>query len=545
MAQVPVGSGALLLDGQDGSYVSLTRPIQFTAQDPWSITFWAQRGETGSSKGMVIGERFTSDDFIWLNDSYSGLRFRSSTNQTLDFTAPKTTALHHYALVAGGDSSLTLYVDGTRSQTLSGDTSFTIDTVGQAYPTNSSHLGFQGLLDEVGVYHGALTAAAVLSLYQERAALPTSTVTRVRVFLVGGQSNADGRAAPAGLPTSPANLQQPQPDIDYYYRIIGGAGSLTTLRPGTSFTSQFGPEVTFGHDLAGLLTVPPSNRVALVKYADGGTSQATDWKAGGNATTNGDGPDYVTFQQTVTAGLAALQAAYPGASVGIEGLVWMQGESDAVSGSTTYKADLQDFITDIRATYGATLPFVIGRLSSKQIHIAAAGLAAVMQAQTEVAAADPWTGLVDTDTFALNADNLHFSAAGQQLLGSGFAFQTAYLLWMSGAFRPAMIAAGRTDPAADADGDGIANDAEFVAGTDPTNALSVLQASLRGTGPGVFEISYPSVTGRHYSVETQGALTNTVWTPTLTPLAGTGNPVARAVTNSAAAGYLRILVDWP
>ena len=140
---------------------------------------------------------------------------------------------------------------------------------------------------------------------------------------------------------------------------------------------------------------------------------------------------------------------------------------------------------------------------------------------------------------------LHFSAAGQQLLGFGFAFQTAYLLWMPGAFTPAMIAAGRTDPAADADGDGIANDAELVAGTDPTNALSVQQASLRGTGPGIFEISYPSVTGRHYSVESQGAPTNTVWTPTLTPLAGTGSPVARAVTNSAATGYLRVHVDWP
>ena len=41
-------------------------------------TFWAQRGETGSSQGMVLGNKDNNNDFVWLNDSVSGLRFRSS-----------------------------------------------------------------------------------------------------------------------------------------------------------------------------------------------------------------------------------------------------------------------------------------------------------------------------------------------------------------------------------------------------------------------------------------------------------------------------------
>jgi hypothetical protein len=161
-----VGSGALQMDGQDGSYVALSTTIQFSTLEPWSAAFWAQRGELGNQKGMVMGERFTTDDFIWLNDSFQGLRFRSSTAQTFDFTVTKDTSLHHYALVADGNSTLALYVDGRWLQTLSGNTSFLINTIGQAYPTNSLHYAFSGTLDEVRVFRGALDADGVHALYE-------------------------------------------------------------------------------------------------------------------------------------------------------------------------------------------------------------------------------------------------------------------------------------------------------------------------------------------------------------------------------------------
>jgi hypothetical protein len=44
-----------------------------------------------------------------------------------------------------------------------------------------------------------------------------------------------------------------------------------------------------------------------------------------------DGVDYVVFQQTVTSGLAALAVAYPNATLDLQGMVWMQGESDATT----------------------------------------------------------------------------------------------------------------------------------------------------------------------------------------------------------------------
>ena len=245
-------------------------------------------------------------------------------------------------------------------------------------------------------------------------------VKLLRVVLLGGQSNADGRAAPSGLPTSPVNLQEPQGDVDYTPG--RGADVLTTLRPGLSSTSGFGPEITLGRHLADELGDGTTTRVAVVKYGQGGTNLHSQWKAGGDGTTTNDGNVYVTFQQRVNSGLAALAAAYPNATIELVGMVWFQGESDAdLTNSVTYEANLINFIADVRATYGAKLRLVVIRLSSGQTALDATGLANVRAAQTNVAAADPLTGLVVTDSYS--EDNLHFTAAGQQDIGNASALQ--------------------------------------------------------------------------------------------------------------------------
>ena len=239
-----------------------------------------------------------------------------------------------------------------------------------------------------------------------------SQVDRLRVFLLGGQSNADGRANPSGLPTSPVNLQQPQDDVDFYE-----GSTLTTLRP----FSQFGPEITLGRRLADSIG-DGTTRVAIIKYATGGTSLAVDWAPGGDGTTTGDGPQYVSFQGVMSNGLAALAAAYPNAVITIEGMLWVQGERDAKGGfENQYEANLTAFIADVRATYGADLLFIVSRLSSGQTNIPAGPLAIVRAAQTAVAAADPRAALVDTDGFGLLGDNLHFDAVGQQQIGNASA----------------------------------------------------------------------------------------------------------------------------
>ncbi|MCA9264890.1 MAG: hypothetical protein KDA60_13615 [Planctomycetales bacterium] len=254
----------------------------------------------------------------------------------------------------------------------------------------------------------------------------TADAALVRVFLLGGQSNAFGFGNTSDLPTSPVNLQQPQADVEFYFRSPNAHAEedqLITLRPGTgATTSQFGPEVTFGRGLADSYATDPNTSVAVIKYARGATDLAFDWAAGGNATQAGDGPEYVEFQNTVTAGLAALTAAHPTDTIEVSGMIWMQGERDARQGfHGAYETNLNAFIDDVRQTYGANLPFVIGQLSDGQTALPAAGLAAVQAAQANVAAADPFAELVVTNGFSLLGDDLHFNSAGQIDLGEAFA----------------------------------------------------------------------------------------------------------------------------
>ncbi len=261
----------------------------------------------------------------------------------------------------------------------------------------------------------------------------------IQVVLQGGQSNSDGRAAGSGLPT---NLQQPQPDILFYYYTNGGAtnndgtlGQLTTLRPGATEmpVGGFGPEVTLGHDLAPFVDEHPGNKLAILKYAKGGSNLHTQWKAGGDATTTGDGTYYVTWQTVMKNGLAKLAAAYPTSIIRIVGMIWVQGESDIDDAATfpisAYGSELTAFIADFRLTFGSNLPFFLSRISANQtIYSNPSGsnysnYLTLRAQQASVAANVANAYMIDTDgsSFTVNSDNLHFSTGGQQALGSAFA----------------------------------------------------------------------------------------------------------------------------
>lgn len=246
-------------------------------------------------------------------------------------------------------------------------------------------------------------------------------VKRLRVVFVAGQSNADGRTSTSELPTSPVNLQQPQNDVDFFYRVESTIYPLTTLRPGLSETGGFGPEITCGRYLADELADGITTRIAIIKYANGGTNLYSQWAGGGTGTTSGDGSEYVRFQQTVTAGLAALASTYPNAAIELVGMVWLQGESDSGTQAVNYQTNLTNFIADVRLTYGADLRFVVIRLSDGQT--AVGSLATIRAAQTAVAEADPLTGLVNSDGFGMKSDNLHFNGLGQQQNGVASAIQ--------------------------------------------------------------------------------------------------------------------------
>jgi len=222
------------------------------------------------------------------------------------------------------------------------------------------------------------------------------------VFILAGQSNMVGQGATNELPPE---LQDPQSDVLLYE-----GSTLQDLQPSGS---DFGPEITFGRTIADAF---PAKNFALIKYAVGGTDLHTDW----DPSPPDIGPQYSTLQSRISNGLAALQSG--GNTTEIVGMLWTQGERDAreMRTSTQYEGDLNEFIGEIRDSYGADLPFFLSRLSINQTDLPQDDLNAIRAAQTGVADADPLAYIIDTDSFGLKSDDLHFDAAGQISLGEAF-----------------------------------------------------------------------------------------------------------------------------
>lgn len=226
------------------------------------------------------------------------------------------------------------------------------------------------------------------------------------VYLLGGQSNMLGRAATSGLP---ASLQQPQNDVTFYLRDPGSPSTgkyntLVPLQPLTTSGSTFGPEITFGRTMA---DQHPDQHLALLKYASSGTNLAVNWAPG-------TGADYQAFMSTMSSGLAALTAG--GNTYHIDGMLWLQGESDTGTQAQQYQANLTNFIADMRSHFGANLPFVIGGIGYQT-----ADYTVVSAAQQRVAQTVPNVAYFsDYDLLGPNHTDLHFDAADQQLIGQRY-----------------------------------------------------------------------------------------------------------------------------
>lgn len=262
---------------------------------------------------------------------------------------------------------------------------------------------------------------------------------QIDVVFLAGQSNGDGRAPAAALP---AGLREERADVLLYSHLHGEPknpdgtrGRLGPLRPGrTQFPANaFGPEIGLGHALADDLAArSPDHRLAIIKYAKGGSSLYGDWRAAG--TRGGkDGPHYVLFKQVAHDGLNALRTRFPQARVRLRALVWVQGESDTSAGIETAKAyaeNLQTWIEDFRAAVDSPgLPVVITRLSANQLKIAAPdrpereAFLAVRECQDRVPSLMRGVETVRTDgpEFSFLSDRLHFDAQGQLALGGAVA----------------------------------------------------------------------------------------------------------------------------
>jgi len=309
----------------------------------------------------------------------------------------------------------------------------------------------------------------------------TSAVTHYDVYLIAGQSNADGRGYVSDLTGTLAPYAGQQPGVKIFYANPINQNPLNptwntgwrTLEPGYGVlgttaslpATRFGIEVSLGKALA---AKDPTRNVVIIKVTQGGTNLHTQWDP------NLSGSDnfmWRTFANKVPEAMAALTAS--GDTAEIRGMFWHQGESDSTN--PTYQSDLVEFIAACRTLTGnPNLPFAIGELERDDITPTVSGRDYQLTAMANVAAADPNTFLVSSAGLP-TYDGTHFTSAAYITFGERYA--TAYHDFLAGLNPFDRWAVGdQITFAGDANRDGIADGIAWLLGaeTPATNAIALL-----------------------------------------------------------------------
>ncbi len=263
------------------------------------------------------------------------------------------------------------------------------------------------------------------------------------VFLIAGQSNADGRGLTSGLtgPLAPYAVPQPEVMIHYTNPAFTPASDplyrkWVTLRPGFSVApGSTGPlpRGTFGMEIgAGKILAQHFAHPAFIKVTRGGTAlgvPGTDWYPAALDSPQA-GPLYVALIASTRLALQELTDA--GNSYTLHALFWHQGESDG-SREAAYGDLLEEFIRCVRRDLALpNLRFVIGELAPDKPQ----GFRDVQwQASREVRNASFVSARNLTTTDGTHFDTLSMVAYGERL-GSVLAGHGRWIDFESPAFTP-------------------------------------------------------------------------------------------------------------
>lgn len=261
------------------------------------------------------------------------------------------------------------------------------------------------------------------------------------VILLGGQSNASGCSLDEYLKRniSPEKYTEYQNGYDnVYINFLSGANKsqefvkCSTLQG--ELDGSFGPELGLAEKLNKLY---PDRTFFIIKCAWGGTNLYAQWLS--PSSSGKTGKLYQQFVAYVESSLEYLVS--KNYDVKIEGMCWMQGESDSltVDTSTSYGVHLTNFIKDIRKEFSEYasldgIAFIDAYIAANPAYWVY--YEAVNQGKLEVAQLSPLNVVIDTITAGLscalepeeNPDIPHYDSLSQIQLGHLYAEHIAPFL---------------------------------------------------------------------------------------------------------------------
>jgi len=233
-----------------------------------------------------------------------------------------------------------------------------------------------------------------------------------KLFVFAGQSNMRGTV---GLADVPVHLQTADSGIKIwtgaaFETMEVGVNSGNNNGDGTA--ENWGPEAEFAYQHR---QANPGETIYIVKVAQGGTGLALD---GGGADWNVASASDLWDDLTghVAAALAAVTDLY------VAAMFWFQGEADAKieADANAYADNLDDLVTAARSEFSAPdMKFIAGRIHDT-LPIGTYPYKATVRSAQQAFQSTSECYTIDTDSFSIGGDNVHFTATGFVSVGDSF-----------------------------------------------------------------------------------------------------------------------------
>lgn len=265
--------------------------------------------------------------------------------------------------------------------------------------------------------------------------LPDGQGKRATVILLGGQSNASGCSRDDYLKQNVsaekyAEYENGYDNVYINYFATGtneSKGFVKCARAQGEAGGFFGPELGLAEKLS---EAYPNETIFIIKYAWGGSNLYKQWLSPSSKGKTGD--LYKAFVKYVRTSLEYLVS--KNYDVKIEGMCWMQGESDSVNEkvANAYKTNLTNLIKDIRAEFAPYaaedgIAFVDAYIADNPAYWTHYDI--VNSKKREVADSSPLNSVIDTISHGLTCqvepegepDLAHYDSLSQIKLGHLFA----------------------------------------------------------------------------------------------------------------------------
>lgn len=264
--------------------------------------------------------------------------------------------------------------------------------------------------------------------------LPDGNGKKAKVILLGGQSNASGCSSDEYLKKNVSTEKYSEYEKGYdnvYINYLSGAklseGFVKCSTKQGEMNNGFGPELGLAEKLH---ETYPNEMFFIIKCAWGGTNLYEQWLSPSSDGKTGE--LYKKFVKYVDTSMEYLIS--KNYDVVIEGMCWMQGESDSFSteNATEYRDNLSNFIKDIRnkfSKYGAAdgIAFIDAYIADNPAYWVYCDL--VNNSKKEVSEMSTMNVVIDTISHGLSCseepidtpDLAHYDSLSEIKLGHLFA----------------------------------------------------------------------------------------------------------------------------